>query len=560
MESRHHIRRFMEDSVEKLRNNPWVVLVFLSLGFFMILLDTTIVNIAIPSLSGDLKASLDSILWVLNSYILVYAVLLILAGRFGDLYGQRNLFVAGLVIFTLSSAACGAAQDTTQLILGRIVQGVGGALLTPQTLSIITTIFPPDRRGAAFGLWGAVAGVAAITGPTLGGALVTYENWRWIFYVNVPVGIITVLGAIFIIPDLRQGRRHGFDITGVLLSTAGLFLVVFGLIEGQRYNWGHVDSIGGVSLPDIVDIRLILGLGVVLIVVFMFLERYAKEPLVPLSLFNDRNFSLMNFTAGTVGFGMLGMFLPMTIFLQSVLGYSAIKAGLTFLPMSLVSMPIAPFAGRLADRIGGKWILLVGLFMFSAGFGLIDLVAAVDAQWYWFTPGLLVAGMGLGCTFAPMTTVAMRNIEPRMAGAASGFFNTTRQLGGVLGSAVIGAVLQNRLATTLHDEAVARTSSLQPSVAQRIVDAFSSATQNGLQIGKQAGSFPLPPGIPPAVAHQIQQIGHDIFAYGFIDAMRPTILVGVLVLALGAVSCFGIQRAREGGRQPQVSQAAAAAD
>src|SRR5579859_4949555 len=259
--------------------NPWVALIFLSLGFFMILLDTTIVNIAIPSIVTDLNASLDSILWVLNGYILVYAVLLITAGRLGDLFGQKRLFLIGLVVFVASSIACGAAQDTNQLVAARVVQGVGGAKLTPQTLSILTSIFPPERRGAAFGIWGAVAGLAAIAGPTLGGFLVTYVNWRWIFYVNVPVGIVTFIGGWLLIPDLRPGRRHGLDIGGVLLATVSLFLVTFGLIEGQRYSWGRIDSIGGVALSSpIFDIKVCIALGVVLLALFFFIERFSDEP------------------------------------------------------------------------------------------------------------------------------------------------------------------------------------------------------------------------------------------------------------------------------------------
>ena len=218
------------------RTNPWLVLVVLTMGFFMILLDTTIVNVAIPVMSGSandgLNTTLDQILWILNAYILVYAVLLITAGRLGDLYGQRNLFAAGLFVFTLASALCGLSQNATELILARILQGVGGALLTPQTLAIIATLFPPERRGAAFGIWGAVGGLATITGPTLGGAIITYINWRWIFYINVPIGIVALIATFAIIPDIRPGRRHGWDLVGIVVATAGLFGVVFGLIEG----------------------------------------------------------------------------------------------------------------------------------------------------------------------------------------------------------------------------------------------------------------------------------------------------------------------------------------
>ncbi|HET9782385.1 MAG TPA: MFS transporter, partial [Candidatus Dormibacteraeota bacterium] len=212
------------------RSNPWLVLVVLTTGFFMILLDTTIVNVAIPSMSTGLGATLDQILWVLNAYVLVYAVLLITAGRLGDLYGQRNLFAIGLFVFTAASALCGFSHTSEQLIAARILQGVGGALLTPQTLAILTTIFPPERRGAAFGIWGGVGGLATLAGPTLGGAVVTYFGWQWIFFINVPIGIAALIATFAIIPDLRPGRHHGWDIVGMIVATAGLFAIVFGLI------------------------------------------------------------------------------------------------------------------------------------------------------------------------------------------------------------------------------------------------------------------------------------------------------------------------------------------
>ena len=226
------------------RTNPWLVLLVLTTGFFMILLDTTIVNVAIPAMSTGLNTTLDQILWVLNAYILVYAVLLITAGRLGDLYGQRNLFAIGLFIFTVASALCGFAQDPTQLIAARILQGVGGALLTPQTLAILTTIFPPERRGAAFGIWGGVAGLATVAGPTVGGAIITYIDWRWIFFINVPIGIAALAATFWIIPDLRPGRHHGWDILGIILATAGLFAIVFGLIAR-----GHPGSQDPESAP-----------------------------------------------------------------------------------------------------------------------------------------------------------------------------------------------------------------------------------------------------------------------------------------------------------------------
>src|SRR5579871_4191097 len=242
--------------------NPWLVLLVLCLGFFMILLDSSVVNIAIPSIIDDLHASLDQILWVLNAYIVVYAVLLITAGRLGDYYGRRNLFVGGLIVFTAASVYCGLAPDATHLVVARVMQGIGGAVLTPQTLSIIMTIFPPYRRGAAFGVWSAVAGLGTIVGPTLGGFVVTDLGWRWIFFINLPIGIIALIGALRIVPSVRPGTRHALDMGGVLLASAGLLAIVFGLVEGERYHWGAL--LGPLTIPELVAVGLVALIGFVL--------------------------------------------------------------------------------------------------------------------------------------------------------------------------------------------------------------------------------------------------------------------------------------------------------
>ncbi len=535
------------------RTNPWLVLLVLTTGFFMILLDTTIVNVAIPAMSAGLNTTLDQILWVLNAYILVYAVLLITAGRLGDLYGQRNLFAIGLFVFTLASALCGFSQNATELILARILQGVGGALLTPQTLSIITSLFPPERRGAAFGVWGGVAGLATIAGPTVGGALVTYVDWRWIFFVNVPIGIASLIATFLIIPDIRPGRRHGWDFVGVFLATAGLFAVVFGLIEGQRFNWSEIGSYG-ITIPEV-----IVG-GVVLLAVFIVWERFQAEPLMPLSLFRDRNFAVANWIAAAISFGMLSMFLPIVIYLQSVRGFSALTAGLTFAPMSLTSMVVAPFAGRFADKVGGKYILLTGISLFTVGFGFVTLVAGPDSTWITFLGPAIIAGAGMGMTFAPMTTVAMRNISPQMSGAASGILNTTRQLGAAIGSAVVGALLQNQLATTLHNQAVSHASALPAAFRDQFIAAFSSVASKGFEIGTGQNGAKLPSGLPPAIAQQIAALAHDVFVTAYIDAMKTTLVVPIAFLAFTALTTLLIRRRqRPAATQAEPSQEVAAA-
>ncbi|HEY6501185.1 MAG TPA: MDR family MFS transporter, partial [Streptosporangiaceae bacterium] len=421
------------------RAGDWAILLTLSLGFFMTLLDLNIVNIAIPDLRRDLHASLAEVGWIINAYIIVLAVLMITAGRLGDLRGRRNLFIGGIAVFTLASAASGLAQNGTELIAARVVQGFGAALLMPQTMAIIIAIFPRERRGAALGVWGGVAALATIAGPTVGGVLVTWKGWRWIFFVNIPLGIIAMILAVLIIPDVRTGKRLPLDLPGVLIASAGLVAVTYGLVEGQSCDWGTVWSF--VSIP------LILVTGVALLVIFVLVQalRQERRPLLPFTLFRDRNYALMATVSVIISIGLVGMALPLTLYLQTVLGFSAIKAGLTMAPASLASGFSAPFVGKLADR-GGKYLLITGFTLYATGLVSICLVAGTASHWYDLVPGYVITGLGVGFTMSPMQTIATRNVDPAQAGAASGVLNTTRQTGSALGSAVVLAVLQNRLA------------------------------------------------------------------------------------------------------------------
>jgi len=536
----------------RVKGNPWAVLIALCLGFFMILLDTTIVTIAVPAISDGLTASLDDILWIQSGYVLVYAVLLITAGRLGDMFGGKRIYLIGLVVFVLSSAACGLARTPDQLIAARLVQGVGGALLTPQTLAIINRIFPPERRGAAFGVWGAVAGVAAIAGPTLGGLLITYASWEWIFYLNVPIGVAGFVLAVLVVPTITEHRRHRFDIPGTVLVTVALFLITYGLIEGEKYDWGQVW--GFVTIP------LIIGAGVAVLIVFLVTQYVEKrEPLVPFAILRDRNYSLMNFVAAAMSFGMLGMFLPLTIYLQSVLGLSALDAGLTIAPMSLVSLVIAPFAGRLADKIGGKYILFVGLLLFAAGMALVLDKSSVDSTRWTFLPGLLISGLGMGGIFAPMTTVAMRNVPAALSGAASGVFNTTRQLGAVIGSAAVGALLQAQLSSKLAASARDHAGQLPPQYRERFVAGFSRSS-GGLDVGTRQTEVKAPPGLTQQAAEQLRQLAADTFHVGYVNAMRPTLVLPIAVLAAAALSCLLIKRRKRSAAEPVAADATAATE
>jgi EmrB/QacA subfamily drug resistance transporter len=520
------------------KRNPWLALLVLCLGFFVILLDTTIVNVAIPTMLDSLQATLDQILWVLNAYVLTLAVLLITASRVGDILGQRNLFIAGLALFTLASAACGLSQDSSQLIVARIVQGVGAAILSPQALVIVATIFPAARRGAALGIMASVTALASVAGPTLGGLIVTYLQWRWIFLVNVPIGVAGIALAFWLVPDLRPGRQHRLDLGGVVLATAGLFAIVFGLIEGQRWDWG---AIAGTALT----IPEVLAAGVILTAAFVVWEVYQPEPLLPLALLRDRNYSVAVWLSALSFFGMFGFMFTTTIDLQTVLGMSAVRAGLTTLPLTLTMMVVSPLAGRFTDRIGGRYILLLGCLLFATGIGGVAVVESADAAWYTYAIPLALAGFGMACMVSPIMTVAMHDVEPVLAGAASGLLNTSRQVGGAIGAAVVGAVMQNQLLTAMHSQALTASAQLPGPYRQRFIDGFGQAAGAGLEVGRgQSGGAQVPAGLPPPAAELVQRLIHEVFVNSFVVAMRPTLAVPVAGFLLGAASCLLIVRRR----------------
>ncbi len=339
--------------------------------------------------------------------------------------------------------------------------------------------------------------------------------------------------TVVLIPDLRTGRKHSFDISGVVLASLALVSICYALVEGQKYNWGTIT--GFISIP------LLFGVGAVLLGLFIYMQarRQDGEPLVPFSLFADRNFALMNVVAGFIAIGMLGIFLPFSIYLQTVLGFSALKAGLTMAPASAVAMFVAPVAGRMSDRIGGKYILMAGLLLFALGMAAVAVTAGVNSAWYDFLAPQFVAGLGIGCTFAPMTTVAMRNVKPMMAGAASGVFNTTRQVGTVIGTAGVGALLQNRLIAGFTAQVQVRAGSLPAAAQHKILAGFQSAAKSGLEVGsgqKAAG------------------VEGAIFTHGFVAAMRPTMLAPIAFLVAGAFCCLFIKL------QPAPAQSAAPAE
>jgi len=518
--------------VTRVRNHPMAALSVLVLGLFMTLLDLTIVNIAIPSILDGLHASLDQVLWVLNAYSLFYAVLLITSARLGDIYGPRNLFAVGVVIFTIASGFSALAQDPTQLIISRGLQGLGAAVLAPQGLPLMMSLFPVDKRGGVFAVYGVIAGLAVIAGPTVGGFLVTHFGWRSIFTVNLPIGVITFAAAMLLIPDLRPGRKHRLDLAGVAVATAGLLGVIFGLIEGQRYDWGVVT--GFLTIPEII------GAGVVMFGLFLVYQarRQGAEPLLPFVVFKDRNFTLMTCVMAAMGFAILGLYLPLTINLQSVLGLSAIDAGLTIALQPLAMIVSSGVASGLVQKINGKYLLIPGLLALAAGSGYIDWAAHANSGRWDFAAGLILSGLGMGCIWTPVFSIGTRDLPAHLAGVASGVINTIQELGGVLASAVVGAFLQNRLALSLHDQAVAASGQLPAQYRAPFVDGFSHAAHSGFEVGVgQTGTGAQLPA-------QVAEVARYVFTHAFVDAMHPTLVLPITVLVLAAAAAVFIRGPR----------------
>ena len=416
--------------------NPWNALWATMVGFFMILLDSTIVAVANPSIMVKLGTSYDTVIWVTSAYLLAYAVPLLVSGRLGDRFGPKNLYVIGLAVFTAASLWCGLSGTIGMLIAARVVQGLGAAVMSPQTLSLITRIFPPDRRGVAMSVWGATAGVATLVGPLAGGVLVDALGWAWIFFVNVPIGLIGLGLAVWLIPDLPT-HRHRFDLVGVGLSGVGMFLIVFSLQEGQSSHWA----------PWIWAV-LVAGIG--FMTAFVYWQSVStQEPLIPLDIFRDRDFSLSNVAAVVIAFAATGMILPLMFYAQAVCGLSPTRSALLTAPMAITSGVLAPFVGRMVDRAHPQPVVGFGFSALAIGLTWLSIVMTPStAIWELILP-FFVLGVAMAFIWAPLTATATRNLAPQFAGAGSGVFNATRQVGAVLGSAGMASFMTSRITSEL---------------------------------------------------------------------------------------------------------------
>lgn len=417
---------------------PWPALAALCLGFLMILVDTTIVSVATPAIIEDLQAEVNSVVWVTSAYLLAYAVPVLITGRLGDRYGQKNLYMIGLVVFTASSLWCGLTDTVEGLIVARVFQGFGGALMTPQTMATITRIFPAESRGRAMALWGATAGVAMLVGPILGGVLVDALGWEWIFFINVPVGVLGLYLAWRLVP-LLETHPHHFDWLGVALSGTGMFLLVFGIQEGHQYDWGTI--VGPVTVWSlIVAGLLVLGLFLV------WQHRNTQEPLVPLPLFRDRNFSIANVAISAMGFAATAMAFPLMLYAQLVRDMSPTEAALLLTPMAVMTLVLAPVVGRLTDRVHPRSLTGTGFALLLGSVLWLVTLMDPDTELWLILLAMTVFGVGNAFVWAPNSATATRNLPMHQAGAGAGIYNATRQVGSVLGSAVVAVLMDSRLA------------------------------------------------------------------------------------------------------------------
>lgn len=477
----------MSGEFRPVTDRPWAALLALCVGFFMILVDMSIVAVAQPQIMEALNAGVNEIIWVTSAYLLTYAVPLLIAGRLGDKFGPKPIYQIGLVVFTAASVWCGLSDSIGQLIAARAVQGLGAALITPQTMALVTRMFPPERRGAAMGVWGTVAGVATLIGPLLGGILTDSFGWEWIFFINVPVGVIGLVLAAVLVPAVET-HDHSFDWNGVLLSAIGLGALVFGIQEGQTYDWAYW-------------IWLVIAAGVIVMLLFVFWEANTRgEPLVPLTLFRDRNFTLSNLGIATMGFAVSGSMIPIMFFLQFVGGMSPTRSALVLVPMAVLTGVGAPIVGRILDRVHPRSIVSTGLLGYAIALAWAGLLfAPATPVWLLLLPTYLM-GLSSACIWAPLAATATRGLPWQAAGAGSGVYNTTRVVGSVIGTAAIGSLMMTRLARELPG--------------------------SGLQ--HNAG-------------HRVEQLP-ELVRGGFADAMGQSLYLGAAVLLVGAIATVFLER------------------
>jgi EmrB/QacA subfamily drug resistance transporter len=414
-------------------NKKWWTLAAVSFGLFMIMLDNTVVNVALPSIQRDLGVGLSELEWIVSGYALTFAALMLIGGKFADAYGRRLVFVLGIVVFTLASLACGLSTSGEMLIASRVLQGAGAAMMNPATLSIIAATFPPRQRGTAIGIWAGTSALALAIGPLVGGLLTEHASWNWIFFVNVPVGVLGIFASFLLIDESRDPTHQRLDLPGLATSAIGLFALTYGLIEANAYGWGSARIVGTFAV------------AAVALVSFVLLERHQREPMLDLTLFRNRTYVGANLVTLLVALAMFGVFFFVSLFMQNVLGYSAVEAGASFLPMTILVILVAPLAGRVSDRYGSRGLMTAGMLLLSCQL-LYFSQLGTDTTFWTLLPGLVLGGFGMSMTMTPSAAAATRAVPVEKAGVGAAVLNASRQVGGSVGIALMGAIMASQLA------------------------------------------------------------------------------------------------------------------
>ena len=499
-------------------NRQWWTLGSMCFALFMIMLDNTVVNVALPSIQRDLHASLSALEWTVNAYTLTFAVLLVTGGRLGDIFGRRRMFLFGVVVFGISSFVIGLAPDDTMLVAFRAVQGIGAAFMMPATLSIITNAFPPEQRGTAIGTWAGVSALALAIGPVLGGFLTEQVSWRAIFFINPPIAVGAVAVALFATRESRDDTvSKSVDYPGMAALTIGLTALVLALVEGNAWHWGSGRVIS------------LLATAAVGLVGFVVIELRSRAPMVDFNFFRSRTFLGANIVAFIVSFAMLAMFFFIALYMQNILHYSPLQAGIRFLPSTLLIMVTGPIAGRLTDRIGPRPLMTTGLVIVAAAV-FIQSRLTVHTGYGLLLPGFILMGLGMGLVMSPMSTAAMNAVDRTKAGVASGTLSMSRMVGGTFGVAVMGALI----------------SAIGRSKINTLLPNVPAATRAKLVDAIGAGSAPT-----HHASAQIVSATRD----AFVSALGIGLTVGATVTLAGAVLAWVLIKEPRRSSQPVTAEA-----
>ena len=406
----------------------WWTLAAVSFGLFMIMLDNTVVNVALPSVQKDLGVGLSELQWIVTGYALSFAALMLIGGKLADAYGRRLIFVVGIVVFTAASLWCGLAASGDMLIAARVVQGAGAALMNPATLSIIAATFAAKERGMAIGIWAGVSALALAIGPLVGGLLTEHLSWHWIFFVNVPVGVLAIAASYLFITESKDETHTSLDMPGLGTSALGLFALTYGLIEANTYGWSSARIVGSFVI------------AAVSLVSFVVIERRRRAPMLDLSLFRSGTYAGANIAMLLVALAMFGVFFFVSLYMQNVLGYSAVQAGAAFLPLTVLIILIAPIAGKASDRFGSRWLMTIGMVLLGVQLLYLSQLG-INSNFWDLLPGFLVGGLGMALTMTPTAAAATRAVPVHKSGVGSAVLNAMRQVGGSVGIALMGAIV-----------------------------------------------------------------------------------------------------------------------